>query len=791
MKLLNKLYICLFLILLITGCNSSDSVLDNGSGCIMIDANVNRVLTRAVVAESPYTDQIGSVMLYHDNVNNTQNCEFKYDGTEWNPTTPIYWQDMTKTKLGDGNSYFVYYAVAPYPLTNANSGTVLEDQSNTPSVGNLSDLTKSDLLMSYITCPKRVGKIAVPLRHVMSQVQVILNTDNGYDSVPRNILATSDVVIDGLQTEYSLNYTSSTDSLPAAALGTGSAKTGLHPYHDLAVGDYRFIAPPQQLPTAGLKVTISYYMNGTKYTYAWRNTNPIAFKQGAITQINLRVTKSGIAFGIVSLAAWSTPTILSGTAAIVLDEGQSSSQVNSMRLWLGENNEADKAAKGRDYMYNSSSWEVADGQTPFYIETILNTDKFYAISRPDNSEADQYTNIRDVLSTSTSGEHMDQATGRLSLAFNHLNSQMKIALKRGEGLSERINLKTAKVQIIDYSDTQTFSGVNTTVDESVKKTTAEIPVSTSAISADVESCTPAFILMAQKFGPTAKIKVTTSERTYLLSIADLELGAGKCDSITLIVNGSSILPGSITVRDWEKVYASYQMVIDGLNPTVGTGNVTPVNGDSLIVVYANDTAKYKFDGSAWKSSAPIYWDDMPLASTVSNQYPFYVTYKMNGSYDYTSFGPEVMVYAGQATIGFGEMLNVDIAPQMSQLTIHLKKGVGYEKYTDQEFIDLLVSKKFVLTINGQTKKSFDFVDGQSYILEPQTFTNDDIITLALADGNTYTINFSKVKYSGVTWTELKKGISYDLTLNVDKTALKTDLNAVGWTVITGEGTFGY
>lgn len=791
MKLMKKSYFCLIAIILLAGCNSSDSVFGGDSECVLIDANVDRVLTRATVAESAYTDQIGSVMLYHDNVNNTQNCEFRYDGSTWNPTSPVFWQDMTKTKLSDGNSYFLYYAVAPYPLTDAASGKVYEDQSHSPAAGALSDLTKSDLLMSYVKCPKRISKIPVPLRHVMSQVQIILNTDNGYDSVPKSVLASSDVVIDGLQTEYSLDYSSSTDSLPANAKGKGVAKTNLLPYHDVAVGDYRFITPPQQLPSAGMKVTISYMMNGTKYTYAWRNTNPIAFKQGAITQINLRVTKSGIAFGVVSLAAWSTPTILSGTAAIVLDEGQSSSDVNSMRIWLGENNETDKVVNGRDYMYNSSSWEVADGQTPFYIETILNTDKFFAISRPDNSEADKYTNIRDVLSTSTVGEHMDQATGRLSLAFNHLNSQMKIALKRGDGLSSRIDLSTAKVQVVDYSDSQSFSGVNTTVDETVKKTSAEIPVVAAEAGADIESCTPSVIFMAQKFGSTAKIKVTTSERTYLTSIADLVLGAGKCDSITLVVNGSSILPGSITVKDWEKVSANYQMVIDGLSTTTATGNMTPKTGDSLTVIYSSDTAYYRFDGSEWKSPAPIYWDDMPLAKNVANKYPFNVTYKMYGSYNYTDFGPEVMVYAGDASIGFGEMLNVDIAPQMSQLTIHLKKGVGYEKYTDQQFLDLLVSKKLVLKINGQAKKEFDFVDGKSYIFAPQTFTNDDIITLELADGNSYTINFSKVKYSGVPWTELKKGISYDLTLSVDKTALKTNLNAVGWTVITGEGTFGY
>lgn len=369
---------------------------------------------------------------------------------------------------------------------------------------------------------------------------------------------------------------------------------------------------------------------------------------------------------------------------------------------------------------------------------------------------------------------------------------------------------------------------------------------------------------------TITITHDKTAQSYTLKATDATyaLQQGATNILNVSISKASVSLGFV-VTDWDTgSTASKTITIDGFTdagtPGVsGDGSFTPSVGDALRLTYVTtgggsgdalstapkQTATYTCNNASspatWTSAAPLYWDDI-AQDGYSGKFAALYTYQ-------TKTTPEVDFLTGLAVTreassvkgnAYGTPLSVTLAHTMSQISVTLVPGEGYEsadamlaalttriirlKGTTADYtpaVDAAGSPVITLadavsdliggtatttpTSGGNATNGAPFENGTVYTVAPQELTantgnpdTDAAIVLKLTNGNSYTLKLADIeksaaapssRASGVTGEKLfaggkiEPGKKYAITITVDETAVSLSGSIEAWTTLEGSG----
>lgn len=389
------------------------------------------------------------------------------------------------------------------------------------------------------------------------------------------------------------------------------------------------------------------------------------------------------------------------------------------------------------------------------------------------------------------------------------------------------------------------------------------------------------ICIPQTMGSDAAIATITithngTAQSYTLKAtsAAYALQQGATNILNVSISKASVSLG-FAVTDWDTgSTASKTITIDGFTdagtPGVsGDDSFTPSVGDALRLTYVTtsggsgdalstapkQTATYTCNNASspatWTSAAPLYWDDI-AQDGYSGKFAALYTYQ-------TKTTPEVDFLTGLAVTreaasvegnAYGTPLSVTLAHAMSQISVTLVPGEGYEsadamlaalttriirlKGTTADYTpavdaagnpvitladavsDLIGGTATATTpsasgipAGGKATNGAPFKNGTVYTVAPQALTAnagnpdaDAAIVLKLTNGNSYTLKLADIeksaaapssKASGVTGEKLfaggkiEPGKKYAITITVDETAVSLSGSIEAWTTLEGSG----
>ena len=369
---------------------------------------------------------------------------------------------------------------------------------------------------------------------------------------------------------------------------------------------------------------------------------------------------------------------------------------------------------------------------------------------------------------------------------------------------------------------------------------------------------------------TITITHDKTAQSYTLKATDATyaLQQGATNILNVSISKASVSLGFV-VTDWDTgSTASKTITIDGFTdagtPGVsGDGSFTPSVGDALRLTYVTtgggsgdalstapkQTATYTCNNASspatWTSAAPLYWDDI-AQDGYSGKFAALYTYQ-------TKTTPEVDFLTGLAVTreassvkgnAYGTPLSVTLAHTMSQISVTLVPGEGYEsadamlaalttriirlKGTTADYtpaVDAAGNPVITLadavsdliggtatttpTSGGNATNGAPFENGTVYTVAPQELTantgnpdTDAAIVLKLTNGNSYTLKLADIeksaaaprsRASGVTGEKLfaggkiEPGKKYAITITVDETAVSLSGSIEAWTTLEGSG----
>lgn len=463
--------------------------------------------------------------------------------------------------------------------------------------------------------------------------------------------------------------------------------------------------------------------------------------------------------------------------------------IDQLTLWTARAPQA-KAV----YTFSGSSWS---SPTPFYLENLAADDAFYARHTP--TATDDITQLADVLGNTTPATI---SGGGIGIALQHLYAQLTVvATDYNEASIDGMLMKG------EPDDTNTV-----------------VPDEESAGTLHATGGTP-MIVVPQ----TLKAGTLISSGGYSGMLnEDLVMEPGK--SYTLTVSTSSTeMKIDVSVDEWgEGGAASAGLVIDGITAgsTTTSEGITAQNGDQLDIRYIDGTSLsseveglYTYKGTAWTGAPALYWDNITKGDT-DTQYTFAALYTPAAGGT-----PEKDYMSGlSAAADFGSAISLGLKHAMSQLTVKLKAGKGYDDATLQDAMAQVTlntqrlaakspitlhpdgkcnyqldtnSSPYELISTAADKAAITGTAGISCLLAPQEVSNQTIV-LTLQNGNTYTLelkNISLETTGGGTigtrttgkLTRLEAGTAYALTLTVSETEVGITLTLDPWNNQTGTG----
>lgn len=460
--------------------------------------------------------------------------------------------------------------------------------------------------------------------------------------------------------------------------------------------------------------------------------------------------------------------------------------IDQLTLWTARAPQA-KAV----YTFSGSSWS---SPTPFYLENLAADDAFYARHTP--TATDDITQLADVLGNTTPATI---SGGGIGIALQHLYAQLTVIAT-------------------DYNEAS-IGGM--LMKGEPDDTNRVVPDEESASTLHATGGTP-MIVVPQ----TLEAGTLISSGGYSGTLTeDLVMEPGK--SYTLTVSTSSTeMKIDVSVDEWgEGGAASAGLVIDGITPgtTTTDQSITAKDGDQLDIRYIDGTSLssevqglYTYSGTAWTGAPALYWDDISKGDSKQHTFAALYTPKADGT-------PEKDYMSGlSAAADFGSAISLGLKHAMSQLTVKLKAGRGYNDATLQAAMDkvtlntqrLATENPITLRPDGKcdyqlatSSSPYELIStdkaaiidpaGVSCLLAPQTLTNGQTIVLTLQNGNTYTLELKDISLTttggdttGSTTgklTQLAAGTAYVLTLTVSETEVGIELTLNPWDNQTGTG----
>jgi len=569
-----KLSTLLTAAVLFASCSNDDDMAPATDG--QVDITTRLSAENQATAEGAYKPAEGTTLdLYYASMGNTDTkCQgqFTYTGGEWQNTTKLFWDDLTKDAAGN------YPFFAASPQTPDESPAVEADQSGTDAGANADNYTLSDQLIAYTSVTKRKSTLNLNFRHVLAQLKVVIESPAGDTQVN---LSSTTLTVGGAKTAYTLKYTGSAtgkddsslsvpcEEVPAIATAKDDAEAvtvtpktlsrSAGSTSEAAQADFVAILPPQQCAPK-----LTFTIEGKNYTYDGSSTTLTA---GKTTAYKLTVTKSGVTLQNITLQDWDDSAeateagikvVLTGTASEA-GEGKEDIKGDAMSIWkkTDAGAEADKVAahaykKGTDGSWTSTS--------PIYVDdTDLDNDRFYATIANDK---DAKTSVDDLIGAGPA--RMGQ--GQLNFGFRHLMAQLAINVKAAADFPAGITLTGATVKTPDmltaYTlgyDTDNSNALKAIATDNGNKTAYDglstgvvTNVSTASAADGTITGETAYLVVPQDFAAGASFTVTlTNGKTYTGKLASaMTLQPGKKNVLTLTLNATDMTVGSITLAEW-------------------------------------------------------------------------------------------------------------------------------------------------------------------------------------------------------------------------------------------------
>lgn len=188
--------------------------------------------------------------------------------------------------------------------------------------------------------------------------------------------------------------------------------------------------------------------------------------------------------------------------------------------------------------------------------------------------------------------------------------------------------------------------------------------------------------------------------------------------------------------------------------TGGTGSVFMPN-DAITVSLGGETAAYTYDGNAWTSTAPLYWQNTETA-TVNAWYPTAENVSLADQSEGLAY-----VLKGSGTGSYQSGVNLTFTHQLAKVRVALT-GDKASDVTGVEIFSYTTCTHSQGTVTAGTEQYWipmHKVDGQSYYeanVVPGTISPDNFIRL---NGS------SVATVSGI--TDLTAGSMYTVNLNVE------------------------
>lgn len=787
--------------------------------------------TRANTTSTPMTDARVGVFFAAANAatlsgitGNSANNLYQVDKDGSTSTAkPVYWNDY-KTALD-------IYAYSPYdttaPLTG--DGDAIEWSVKADQSGGLdTDLVISNNMRGLTYTANKAGTAELVFGHALAQLRINLkDTGADADSYTTEELAAATATLSKLYTEAEISFVKTTDGAKTVTT-TGSQASGLKPYKTpIAAGTgnaatFEAIVVPQKIKAGTVLGTISVTktIDGNEQTqqYTVSPDQDYDLMQGYINTINVSINKTGVVLSM-QLEDWQeqtitlTPISLDGITAT----SENAANIDALDLW-----ETGKFGNKAAYTWdaNNNKW---NSSKPFYLENLASGATFYARHTPmqaaNTPKTDPVSHLGDILGNTTAGTL--SSVGGLSLKLKHLLARLDITLVKGNGYPTDISLNGATITLKGFKSGYTLSDTNV----------ATANGSDTEYNLTNTNGTGASIIVAPQTLPIGtEITVQLKEgaiaaSTYIFkATSPIDLQAGSINKLTLTLNLSE--PAiSVAVAEWSTgADATGSLTIDGINGGGSTGNIMPNKGDKLAITYrgegTNTAATYSYNGSAWTSNAPFYWEYVTKGNGTNFPFTAIYTPAANGT-------PEKDLYYGLATPAFGAPLNFEMKHAMAQVKIELKAGEGYAKIPDnptEEENKAMIALLATRTLNLKRLSSFsvgyssastpaatpnvtlnsivenvlgnkNFDAGTTYLVAPQSVSDDNAtIVLKLNNGNSYTKKLKDITVttggsgSGTsTLSDLEGGKSYTLTLTVNETAISFGCTIEDWTNISGSG----
>ncbi len=780
------------------------ATVENSAG--VASAKVN---TRASDVTTDYT---GPLTLWYQGVKGLHvNADYTVKNGSWTATPPLYWDDLT---AASGNEYQFYATSGISTLNdNATGGTVATNQSYNDGYA------KADLLIAGASTAERKTELAFNLKHLMAQFTVTLTTTTGSDGFTANQLRAATVKTIDLQPDYTLSLASNI----AVTVGTDPEKKGNITFcpdasNDDATGTFTFRAIVPAQNATSIVVTIA----GNDYTMKLPESTTIA--AGVNTIQGITAKKSGLTLGTVTVTRWVENNL--GTRDIAIDitgiAGSATGDAplfKTMNLWKGTlamaGNKAPETAK--TYSYTASAWSST---SPYYIDDVTATDRFYTLA--ENTESNgtteivsPITNLKDLVAAGP----VEMSGGKLAITYKHLMTKLRVTLTAGTGFNAALTGATIKTPDMQKAFTLGYAAT----DNAIEATAADAAATAyTGLAAATD-----YIVVPQTLAANSKFIVTLANgNKYTATLTDdTTLAAGEINTLALTLNPTKV-GVSMGVAAWTDETYSYAVKIDGVTDG-GTMTGLDISGnlslyyigtDDNISVDSKQQGYYTYSGSAWSSTSPIYWDNIPAGDASPSFVARFVP-------DYREYGIMADYLVGKSSAGaFGRGISFtdgnDLTHAMSQISITLKAGKGWAANPssptageNKALIDALTTRTLALqTLNSVPGVDKDgkgvysltgtpdnilagtgntnFTSATTYIVAPQTLTDAHKITLKIANGNTYTIKLSSLKVSGNDLTQLEPGKNYAVTLTVNETTVGLSAKIADWTNIdaSGEGT---
>ena len=672
---------------------------------------------------------------------NGKSATHQFEQTAWGSESPLHWDDMP---AGSSTFKALYTPAAAAAV-----------------VGSEKDYYQGGAADVSFGAP-----INLVMTHAMSQVFITLKGD---DSGLLETITSKSFNIKGLDTITLAAGISLKPELKAITFNTTDA----------------YLVAPQALGGTSIKMVSS---NGHSYTLKLSDLTvgeqPLtAFESGKSYAITVNVTDTEVTLS-VTLKDWVKVSTDANSVMIdsLVDGTLEDSNIaplngDSLKLWSG--------SQVSTFRYDTESWKTTN---PIYWSNMpASASSFSAFYTPSAAVAGSE---KDYL---IGGAAAVAFGSPVNLNMTHAMSQVKVVLKPGTGYTEASLLtKLSKREIaLQKLTTITDNGVVT-----LNKAIANIAFASKQ----------AYIVAPQTLDNASKtIKLTTAaeEHFYTLKLSALKVDgkaltafeAGKSYTITLTVNDKSVSV-STTLSAWTPIVVdSKEVSIDGLTDgALAEGNITPLVGDALELQGATETALYLHNGSAWQTTLPIYWSNMPAGSST---FKALYTPKANAG----AVGNELDYLTGSAAnVSFGSAVNLKMQHAMAQVSVNLLPGAGYTAESlkaalKTSFMNMKGLKS--ITLNGGVTLSdsyasitdaASFANQTLYRVAPQVLTSSNTIKLTLQSGHTYTVDLSTLKDAkGAAIKSFVAGSNYAINVTVDNKSVSVSTTLKAWNEVATAG----